>query len=101
MERVERSKFLGVQITNELSWSTHNKSVMKRARPNLFPLRRLKRFVMGPQTLKRFYSCTTESILTGCIAAWYGNCSAFGGTEGGANGPIEHWGQASYHPGPI
>jgi hypothetical protein len=23
-----------------------------------------------------FYSCTIESILTGCITAWYGNCSA-------------------------
>jgi hypothetical protein len=31
---------------------------------------------MGPQILKRFYSCTIESILTGCITAWYGNCSA-------------------------
>ncbi|KAM9420539.1 meiosis-specific protein MEI4-like isoform 2-T2 [Salvelinus alpinus] len=28
------------------------------------------------QILKRFYSCTIESILTGCITAWYGNCSA-------------------------
>ena len=36
-----------------------------------------KRFGMGPQILKRFYSCTFESILTGCITAWYGNCSAF------------------------
>jgi hypothetical protein len=49
---------------------------VKRARQNLFPLRRLKRFGMGPQILKRFYSCTTESILMGCITAWYGNCSA-------------------------
>ncbi|KAK6310148.1 hypothetical protein J4Q44_G00200290 [Coregonus suidteri] len=31
---------------------------------------------MGPQILKRFYSCTIESILTGCITAWYGNCLA-------------------------
>jgi hypothetical protein len=30
---------------------------------------------MGPQILKRFYSWTIESILTGCITAWYGNCS--------------------------
>ncbi|KAK6318552.1 hypothetical protein J4Q44_G00118430 [Coregonus suidteri] len=28
---------------------------------------------MDPQILKRFYSCTIESILTGCIT---GNCSA-------------------------
>ena len=31
---------------------------------------------MDPQILKRFNSCTIESILTGCITAWYGNCSA-------------------------
>ena len=43
--------------------------------PNLFPLRRLKRFGMGPQIFKRFYSCTIESILTGCITTWYVNCS--------------------------
>ena len=42
----------------------------------VIPLRRLKRFGMGPQILKKFYSCTIESILTGCITAWYGNCSA-------------------------
>ena len=31
---------------------------------------------MGPQILKRFSSCTIESILTGCITAWYRNCLA-------------------------
>ena len=76
VEQVESFKFLGVHITNELSWSKHTKTVGKRVRQNLFPLRRLKRFGMGLQILKRFYSCTIESILTGCITAWYGNCSA-------------------------
>uniref|UniRef100_A0A674ASX1 Reverse transcriptase domain-containing protein n=1 Tax=Salmo trutta TaxID=8032 RepID=A0A674ASX1_SALTR len=55
---------------------THDCVAKKRAQQNLFPLRRLKRFGMGLQILKRFYSCTIESILTGCITAWYGNCSA-------------------------
>jgi hypothetical protein len=31
---------------------------------------------MGPQILKKFYSFTIESILFGCITAWYGNYSA-------------------------
>ena len=31
---------------------------------------------MAPQILKRNCGCTIESILTGCIAAWYDNCSA-------------------------
>jgi hypothetical protein len=46
-------KFLGVHITNELSWSKHAKAVVKRALQNLFPLKTLKRFGMGHQVLKR------------------------------------------------
>ncbi|KAM9399687.1 uncharacterized protein ACWYII_031767 [Salvelinus alpinus] len=76
VEQVESFKFLGVHITNKLEWSKHTKTVVKRPRQILFPLRKLKRFGMGPEILKRFYSCTIESILTGCITAWYGNYSA-------------------------
>ncbi|XP_064858384.1 protein shisa-6-like [Oncorhynchus nerka] len=76
VELVESFKFLGLHITKDLSWSTHTNTVVKRARQCLFTLRRPKIFVMGPQILKQFYSCTIESILTGCITAWYGNCSA-------------------------
>jgi hypothetical protein len=47
LERAESFKFLGVHITNELPWSKHTKTVMKRAQQNLFPLRRLKRFLHG------------------------------------------------------
>jgi hypothetical protein len=39
VERVESFKFLGVHITNTLSWSKHTKTVTKRARQHLFPLR--------------------------------------------------------------
>jgi hypothetical protein len=73
---IESFKFLGVHVTNELSRSKHTKTVVKRARQQLFPLRRLKSFGMGPQILKTFYTCTIESILTGCITTWDGNCSA-------------------------
>ena len=76
VEQVDSFKFLGVHITNKLSWSKHTKTVWKKARQRLFPLRRRKRLVMGPQILKKFYSCTIKSILTGCITAWYGNCLA-------------------------
>jgi hypothetical protein len=37
VERVESFKFLGVHITNKLSWSKHTKNVMKRARKRLSP----------------------------------------------------------------
>ena len=71
VEQVESFKFLGVHIINKLDWSKHTKTVVKRARQSLFPPKKLKRFGMGPEILKRFYSCNIESILT-----WYGNCSA-------------------------
>ena len=31
---------------------------------------------MDSRILCNFYRCTIESILTGCIYAWYGSCSA-------------------------
>ena len=69
VEQVESFKFLGVYITNKQTCSKHTKTVGKRAQQNLFPLWRLKRFGMGLQILHFFYSCTIESILTGCIIA--------------------------------
>ena len=75
-EERQRCSFYCVHITNKLTWSKHTKTVVKRARQNLLPLRRQKRFGMDPQILKSFHSCTIESILTGCITAWYGNCPA-------------------------
>jgi hypothetical protein len=71
VEQVESFKFLGVHITNKPSWSKHTKTVVKRKRQSLFPLRRLKKYGMGPQILKMFCSCTIEAI-----TARYGNCSA-------------------------
>ena len=49
VEQVESFKFLGVHINNKLEWSKHTKTVVKRARQSLFPLRKLKRFGMDPQ----------------------------------------------------
>jgi hypothetical protein len=76
VKQVESFKFLGVNINNKLESSKHTKTVVKRARQSLFPLRKLKRFGMGLEILKRFNSCNIESNLTCCITAWYGNCLA-------------------------
>ena len=69
-------KFLGVHITDKLKWSNHTDSVVKKAQQRLFNLTRLKKFGLSPKALTNFYRCTIESILSGCITAWYGNCSA-------------------------
>jgi hypothetical protein len=71
----EGGKFLGVHITDKLKWSTHTDGVLK-AQQLLFNLRRLKKFGLPPKTLTNYYRCTIKRILSGCITAWYGNCSA-------------------------
>jgi hypothetical protein len=68
VEQVESFMFLGVHINNKLEWSKHTKTVVKRARQSLFPLRKRKRFGMGPEILKRFYSCKNrEHWLYHCL----------------------------------
>ncbi len=37
---------------------------------------RLRKFGTSPRILRSFYTCTVESILTGCITAWFGNSTA-------------------------
>jgi hypothetical protein len=39
---VKSFKFLGVHITDNLKWSTHTDSVVKKVQQSLFNLRRLK-----------------------------------------------------------
>ncbi len=76
VERVNSFKFLGVHITEDLTWSAHTDAVLKKAHQRLFFLRWLRKFGTSPSILRSFYSCTVESILTGCITAWFGNSTA-------------------------
>ncbi len=69
-------KFLGVQITEDLTWSAHTDAVLKKAHQRLFFLRRLRKFGTSPSILRSFYTCTVESILTGCITTWFRNSTA-------------------------
>ncbi len=76
VERVSSTKFLGVHITEDLTWSTNTMSLSKKAQQHLHFLRRLKRASLPPPILTTFYRGTIESVLTSCITVWYRNCSA-------------------------
>ncbi len=76
VERASSTKFLGVHITEDLTWTTNTMSLSKKAQQRLHFLRRLKRASLPPPILTRFYRGTIESVLTSCITVWYGNCSA-------------------------
>ncbi len=74
-ERASSTEFLGVHITENLTWTTNTMS-LKKAQQCLHFLRRLKRASLLPPILTTFYRGTIESVLTSCITVWYGNCSA-------------------------
>eukprot|EP00061_Rhincodon_typus_P006414 g27034.t1 len=76
VERVKRIKFLGVTIADDLSWTSHVDVTVKKAQQRLFFHRRLRKFAMSIRSLTNFYRYIIESILSGSITAWYGNCSA-------------------------
>ncbi len=76
VERVNSFKFLGVHITEDLTWSAHRDAVLKKAHQRLFFLRWLRTFGTSPSILRSFYTCTVETILTGCITTWFGNSTA-------------------------
>ncbi len=70
VERASSTKFLGVHITEDLSWT--NNTGQESTAASLLP----------PQTQKSqspimctFYRGTIESILTSCITVWYGACN--------------------------
>ncbi len=72
VERVSSFKYLGVNISEDLTWTTHIQTQVKKARHRLYHLRQLRKFRVSPAILKTFYSGAIESVLK-CISVWYGN----------------------------
>ncbi len=75
VERVSSFKYLGVNISEDLTWTAHIQTQVKKARQRLYHLRQLRKFRVSPAILKTFYSGAIESVLTQCISVWYGNGS--------------------------
>ncbi len=75
VERVSGFKYLGVNISEDLTWTAHIQTQVKKARQRLYHLRQLRKFRVSPAILKTFYSGAIESVLTLCISVWYSNSS--------------------------
>ncbi len=75
VERVSSFKYLGVNISEDLTWTTHIQTQVKKARQRLYHLRQLRKFRVSPAILKTFYSGAIESVMTQCISVWHGNIS--------------------------
>ncbi|KAI5109316.1 gastrula zinc finger protein XlCGF28.1-like [Silurus meridionalis] len=75
VEIVKSTKFLGVHLAENFTWSLNTSSIIKKAQQHLYFLRRLRKAHLPPPILTMFYRGIIESILSSCITAWFGNCS--------------------------
>ncbi|KAK3507179.1 hypothetical protein QTP70_009515 [Hemibagrus guttatus] len=72
---IKRTKFLGVHLAENFTWSLNTTSSTKKCHQRLYFLRRLRKAHLPPPILTMFYRGTIESVLSSCITAWFGNCT--------------------------
>ncbi|KAK3560212.1 hypothetical protein QTP86_000769 [Hemibagrus guttatus] len=75
VEIVKSTKFLGVHLAENFTWTLNTSSITKKAQQRLYFLRRLRKAHLPPPILPVFYRGTIESVLSSCITAWFGNCT--------------------------
>ncbi len=69
-ERVSSFKYLSVDISEDLTWTAHIQTQVKKARQRLYHLRQLRKCRVSPAILKTFYSGAIESVLTHLSVVW-------------------------------
>ncbi|KAK3530512.1 hypothetical protein QTP86_027876 [Hemibagrus guttatus] len=75
VEIIKSTKFLGVHLAENFTWSLNNSSISKKAQQRLYFLQKLRKAHLPPPILTMFYRGTIEIILSSCITAWFGNCT--------------------------
>ena len=76
VEKVHTFKFLGANLSDDLSWSVNTSETVKKAQQRLHFLRVLRKNNLECKLMVAFYRTTIESVLTYCISAWYSGCTA-------------------------
>ncbi len=71
VETVSSFKYLSANISEDLTWTAHIQTQVKKAMQRLYHLRQLRKFRVSSAILKTFYSGAIESVLTQCISVWY------------------------------
>ncbi|KAK0155002.1 RNA-directed DNA polymerase from mobile element jockey [Merluccius polli] len=78
VERVSSFRFLGVTVSEDLSWGRNIASATAKAQQRLYFLRKL-RWSRLPQRLLlmvNFYHCAVESVLTYGLLVWFSGCTS-------------------------
>uniref|UniRef100_A0A8C7XT65 Alkylated DNA repair protein AlkB homologue 8 N-terminal domain-containing protein n=1 Tax=Oryzias sinensis TaxID=183150 RepID=A0A8C7XT65_9TELE len=76
VERVQTFKFLGITISDDLSWTANTTAIIKKSQQCLHFLRVLRKNKFNTNLLLTFYQSSIQSLLTYCITVWFGSCTA-------------------------
>ncbi len=68
VESVSSFKYLFANIFEDLTWTAHIQTQVKKARQRLYHLWQLRKFKVSTSILKTFYSGAIESVLTQCAS---------------------------------
>lgn len=72
VERVSSTKFLSVQVREDLSWTNNTASLARKAQQRLYFLHKLRRARAQASIICTSYRGTIESIQSSCITVSYG-----------------------------
>ena len=73
VETVGSFKFLGIYISEDLSWTINGNMLVKKAQKRLYFLRMLGKLNLSQHLLLSYYCSTIESVLTYGILVWFGS----------------------------
>ena len=73
VERVDSFKYLGIIFDEDLTWKSNTENIVKKIKPRMYCLRKLKSFDVDKQLLKMFYTSMITSVLTFGASCWGGN----------------------------
>ena len=75
VEQVSVFKLLGTHLNDTMTWSTHCKFLLSKARQRMYFLRKLKYFGVKQEILIIFYSAIVEQIIAQSITVWFSRSS--------------------------
>ncbi len=73
VERADSHRFLGLEVTSNLSWTTHTANTVKKAQKHMYHIRLLRKAGLSCRPLTLAHRGLIESILTAGITVWDGN----------------------------
>lgn len=69
LDRVQDTRYLGVQIDQHLKWTAHTRNVIQKLRHLMYVFSNLRR-VCGKKIIRMVYHALAQSLLQYCICSW-------------------------------